>query len=191
MTDIQKINDWIILEEQAKSEKEKDPNDPKPPVSPPGKTAETPQTTDSSENKGQLLLDATCAPADIAYPTDISLLNQCREKLEAIIDCLYTSVRQAFPRKPKTYRSKAHSAYLAFAKQRQPSRSRRRKAVGQQLRLVARDLRHVEKLKAKAALTRLPSALYRALLIVSEVYRQQQEVFATHSHTIAHRIVSL
>ncbi|ALS27122.1 hypothetical protein IJ21_17210 [Paenibacillus sp. 32O-W] len=26
-------------------------------------------------NEGELLLDATCAPADIAYPTDLSLLN--------------------------------------------------------------------------------------------------------------------
>lgn len=100
VTDIQKINDWIIGEEQAALEKEKehDPNDPKPPVSPSGKTEETAQATDSLENKGQLLLDATCAPADIAYPTDISsLLNQCREKLEAIIGCLYASVRQRVP----------------------------------------------------------------------------------------------
>jgi len=36
-----------------------------------------------------LLLDATCAPADIAYPTDLSLLNKALEKLEHIIDVLH------------------------------------------------------------------------------------------------------
>ena len=30
--------------------------------------------------KGQLLVDATCVPANIRYPTDISILNEAREK---------------------------------------------------------------------------------------------------------------
>ena len=32
-------------------------------------------------NKGTLTLDASCAPANIRYPQDISLLNEAREKL--------------------------------------------------------------------------------------------------------------
>jgi len=39
-----------------------------------------------SGNKGTMILDATVAPADIRYPTDISLLNECREGTEKIID---------------------------------------------------------------------------------------------------------
>ncbi len=34
---------------------------------------------DLLENQGTLLLDATCAPADIHYPTDLWLLNETRE----------------------------------------------------------------------------------------------------------------
>jgi hypothetical protein len=34
----------------------------------------------TTSNQGKLLLDATCAPADISYPTDLSLLNEAREK---------------------------------------------------------------------------------------------------------------
>jgi len=30
------------------------------------------------KNKGQLIVDATCTPADIRYPTDISILNEAR-----------------------------------------------------------------------------------------------------------------
>ena len=39
--------------------------------------------------KGTLLLDATCCPADIHYPTDIGLLNHARELLECVIDDLH------------------------------------------------------------------------------------------------------
>ncbi|MHC5060786.1 MAG: hypothetical protein ACYTFK_06860 [Planctomycetota bacterium] len=35
---------------------------------------------------GEVIVDATCTPADIAYPTDLSLLNEAREKSEAIIE---------------------------------------------------------------------------------------------------------
>ena len=34
-------------------------------------------TPQSGDNEGTLVLDATCAPADVRYPTDLSLLNEC------------------------------------------------------------------------------------------------------------------
>jgi hypothetical protein len=40
------------------------------------------------KNQGKLILDATCAPADISYPTDLKLLNQARVQTEKIIDIL-------------------------------------------------------------------------------------------------------
>jgi hypothetical protein len=33
---------------------------------------------EATGNQGSLLLDATCTPDDICYPTDISLLNESR-----------------------------------------------------------------------------------------------------------------
>lgn len=39
--------------------------------------------------QGKLLIDTICVPANIAYPTDIGLLNHAREKLEDIIDTLH------------------------------------------------------------------------------------------------------
>lgn len=41
---------------------------------------------EQQSHQGKLLLDATCAPANIAYPTDLRLLNKVREKLEGMID---------------------------------------------------------------------------------------------------------
>lgn len=44
----------------------------------------------TSHNKGKLLMDATVAPQNITYPTDLKLLNAARIKSEELIDVLYT-----------------------------------------------------------------------------------------------------
>ena len=40
---------------------------------------------EESDNKGILILDATCAPQNIAFPLDINLLNEAKENLEGIL----------------------------------------------------------------------------------------------------------
>ena len=96
-----KINEQIVLkrwatEREAKKEKQK-------------QETEASNTEEgeplSSQNQGKLILDATCTPADISYPTDIKLLNQAREHTEKILDRLYQQVQDKFDRKPRTYRS--------------------------------------------------------------------------------------
>jgi transposase, IS5 family len=142
------------------------------------------------ENKGQLLLDASCAPVDIRYPTDISLLNQAREQTEAIIDQLYKQVE--LTQKPRTYREQARKQYLQIAKQRRPSRKVMRKAIRTQLGYVRRNLVHIDALiAAGASLTKLSRQRYRRLLVVSEFYRQQQSMYDEEVRRIDHRIVSL
>ncbi len=69
-----------------------------------------------------MLLDATVAPADIRYPTDIKLLNEARQQTEIAIDALYKQVKAQLPKKPRTYRREARTAYLQIAKQRKPIR---------------------------------------------------------------------
>ena len=44
-------------------------------------------------NQGSLLIDATCVPADIRHPTDLSLLNVGRELTETLIDAMHSQVR--------------------------------------------------------------------------------------------------
>ena len=55
-------------------------------------------------NRGTMIVDATCAPSQIKYPTDTSLLNDAREHSEALIDELHTPGTK----KPRTYRKRAH-----------------------------------------------------------------------------------
>lgn len=143
-------------------------------------------------NQGKLLLDATVAPADIRYPTDIKLLNEAREQTEIVIDALYQQVKEQLPKKPRTYRREARTAYLQIAKQRKPNRKKIRKAMRQQLGYVRRNLVHIDTLIAAGAkLSELKRNLYRNLLVVSEVYRQQQLMYEQDCHRIDDRIVSI
>jgi transposase, IS5 family len=90
-----------------------------------------------------LIIDATCAPADIHFPTDVSLLNEGREKCEEIIDSLHKPEARE---KPRTYRQMARQAFLRFARCRKPRYRQIRKAIRQQLAFVRRDLRLVGEL---------------------------------------------
>jgi hypothetical protein len=143
-------------------------------------------------NQGKLLVDATCAPADIAYPTDLNLLNEAREIAEQIIDVLHGPLKGAV-RKPRTYRQQARKAYLSAAKARRLSARKRRRAIGKQLRYVHRDLKHIERLLSSphVSLMLLPPGLYRKLLVIHELYRQQQQMFDQRCHRVEGRIVSI
>ncbi|MMZ55080.1 hypothetical protein D1872_169190 [compost metagenome] len=153
-----------------------------------GKPSETQLQQMELTNEGELLPDATCAPADIAYPTDLSLLNQAREKLEKIIDILHEPERGK-TRKPRTYRERARKAYLAVAKQRRVKPRAMRKAIGKQLRFVSRDLRMIAELADMTS--GLPRRLYKELLAIQELYRQQQTMYDKRTHSISDRIVSI
>lgn len=146
----------------------------------------------SAANAGQLIVDASCTPADIRYPTDLSLLNEAREHTEYIIDLLYAQVREQVSQKPRTYRRKARQQYLHIAKQRQVKSKARRKAGGQQLRYLRRNLTHIDTLiAAGASLARLDQQLYRKLLVISELFRQQQWMYQHRQRRIDDRIVSI
>jgi len=80
-----------------------------------------------SKNKGKLLVDATCTPADITFPTDLKILNTARKKSEEVIDILHRPLRGK-QKKPRTYRKKAHKEFLSVAKSKKLSKSKRRKA---------------------------------------------------------------
>jgi len=145
---------------------------------------------DSSANKGKLIVDATCTPADITYPTDLSLLNEAREKTEEIIDTMqepFVGIRK----KPRTYRRKARKSYLAVAKQKKPGVKKIRKAIGQQLRYLKRNFGHIDHMIEEGLLVYLSKRLYRLLLVIKELYRQQLWMYENRSHSISDRIVSI
>jgi hypothetical protein len=141
-------------------------------------------------NRGKLIIDATCTPADIAFPTDLKLLNEAREKTEEIIDCMHRPFIGR-RRKPRTYRQKARKDYLALAKQKKSTKNAIRKGIRKQLNYVKRNLKTIDKMATEGLLTLLDRRLYRLVLVCHEVYRQQRWMYEHRSHRIGGRIVSL
>jgi transposase, IS5 family len=176
---LNRVNEVIV--EKAVAQSSKDDND---------KPESGSRSKEKPSNKGKLLMDATCAPADIAFPTDLKLLNAAREKSEKIIDVLHQS-RGKGHKKPRNYRIKARKAYLSVAKSKRVSQPKLRKALRSQLGFLRRNLKSIEKLSKAADLTVLSKKQYRDLLVISEVYRQQRLMYDQRSHRIDDRILSI
>ena len=139
------------------------------------------------KNKGTLILDATCAPQNIAYPQDINLLNEARENLESIIDqicCDYNFY------KPRMYRQKARKDYLALAKCKKRTAKRVRKAIGQQLRYISRDLGYIDIFVLYNDVV-LTEKQQQRLSVITELYEQQKYMYDNRVHSVKDRIVSI
>jgi len=149
--------------------------------------------TENNTNRGQLIGDASCAPADIRYPTDVSLLNEAREKTDEIIDELHTPLVGKQPR-PRTYRMKARRQFVAFTKRKKPTRQKIRRAKRQQLGFLRRNLQQIDRLLDHPQALPLPylsRRMYKNLLVCRELYRQQLEMFENSSQRTDNRIVSI
>ena len=89
---LQEINEIICLDQNDKKDDSDDFDDEKENSGNLSSKKEEDSDCQSPQamtpNKGKLLMDATCIPADMTYPTDMKLLNKAREKTEQIIDLL-------------------------------------------------------------------------------------------------------
>jgi hypothetical protein len=177
---MQKINELICQRGTPKKTKE--------PSHPP--SSDSFEVWQPDENKGKLLLDATCTPADIRYPTDLSLLNEAREKMEKTIDTLYNQ-SLGLAKKPRTYRKRARRDYLKITKQRKPHMKAIRKAIGKQLGYMGRNLNTIASLFNLDGHGSLNSRQTRELETIRMLYGQQQEMYTTKTHRVDDRIVSI
>ena len=143
-------------------------------------------TTDPAENKGTLMLDATCAPQNIAFPQDINLLNEAREHLERMIDTICYEYNES---KPRTYRRNARKDYLSLAKRRKRSGKLIRKAIRKQLQYVRRDLKYIDAFLAEGKV--LSSAHADRLEVIRRLYDQQKYMYDHNTHTVPNRIVNI
>jgi len=162
------INEMIIARAESK---------PKPPPS---------DDDTDPPNEGTLIVDASCAPQNIRYPQDLSLLNEARENLEEMVDEMHDL---ANGQKPRTYRQKARRDYLKTAKKRQKSQKEIRKAIKKQLGYIRRDLSIVDTLMANGKT--ISDRHKNRLETIKALYQQQLFMFQNRTHTIENRIVSL
>jgi len=168
MSEINEMITGVKREEKSDDKNNSDDEDPEP------------------KNNGKLLVDASCAPSDIRYPNDVSLLNEARENTEKIIDRL-CKVRGE--KKPRTYRKIARKEFLRFIHAKKPDRKKVRRAIGKQLQYVGRNLKNIEKMADSLEI--LSRREYKNLLVIQELYRQQKAMYDAKTNRIESRIVSI
>ena len=190
------VNDRII---GRKTEEEEDKNDSNNDSGDSGNDGDGGQAGENhsgekkeEENKGTMILDATCAPQNIRFPTDASLLNEAREKAEEIIDILH-EMGLSKGKKPRTYREKARRKYNSFSKSRKKTVKLIRTTIRQQLGYLNRDLGIIDDYESRhpGCLKKLPSRKQTMLQVIRTLYSQQEYMYRTGIHKVADRIVSL
>lgn len=142
--------------------------------------------TEPPQNKGTMIIDATCAPSNIKYPQDTELLNEAREITEKIIDKLHNPKDG---KKPRTYRKTARKNYLKVARKKKKTVKDIRKAIGQQLGYVNRNLDIIEKMIENGK--DLSEKDFNRLSTIKKVYEQQKYMRDNRIHSVDDRIVSI
>jgi len=167
---IAEINERIFAEKPDESKDDDD--DSKPP------------------NKGLLILDATCAPADIKYPQDINLCNEAREKTESMVENMHKANR-GVKEKPRMDKKAARKAYLKIAKLKKRPAKVLRKAIRKQLSYIKRNLGYIEKLISQGHDGMLSNKQKSELPVIQDLYLQQLEMLKERKHSVDERIVSI
>lgn len=145
------------------------------------------------ENKGTMIIDATCAPADIAFPTDLELCDKARKWTEVILDrywILYGSVNGK-QEKPRTYREIARIRFLKLNKRKKKSLKKIRKELRYQLGCIHRNLDYIENYVQLYGTDELSRIERERLSTIQKFYSQQKMMLDNKTHIVEDRIVSL
>lgn len=183
---IMEANEYMLEAFKEKESKDKNDDDHTNPPSCGGDGESKTEPEQEPENKGTLMLDATCAPSNIRYPQDFSLLNEAREKLETIIIRFCKSY--GFSR-PRMYRRQARKNYLALAKAKKRRTKKIRATIRKQLAYIKRDIGYLESYMEEGY---APTSKEISLLMtIYKLYEQQQYMYQNKVHSVENRIVSI
>jgi hypothetical protein len=151
------------------------------------KTVAMPQDEDERHG-GTLIVDATCTPANIKYPTDTGLLAEAIEKSDQLIDILQEPLKGVTPR-PRTYREKSRKLFTAFVRQRKPGLKTIRKTKGKLLHYLKRNIGHVNNMIEKGG--ELSFRQRQLLQTIEKLFQQQLEMYEKRTNRVESRIVSI
>jgi len=145
-------------------------------------------------NEGTMMIDTTACPQDIAYPTDLNLINDAREKSEDLIDALYEflKIQKAnAKKKPRTYRKIARKDYLKIAQKKRKTHKEIRCGIRKQLGYLGRNIHHLHELLICFKHIPLNKHQYKYLLVIQTLYEQQKWMYDNKVHRVDDRIVSI
>ena len=195
---INTINERILGLSNQKNTDQKEGKDNSSPSNSVSSSSVQKKNTSSDENKllsepithkGKLITDATACPQDIAYPTDLNLLNDAREKSEELIDYLYDE--KLHDKKPRTYREIARQNYLKTAQKKVKTKREIRNAVKGQLAYLKRNIKSINMLLDSYDVIPFDRYQYKYFFVINTLYEQQQKMYKEKTHSIEHRIVSI
>jgi len=141
---------------------------------------------DDRPNHGTLIMDTTCAPANITYPQDIKLCSQAREKTEEMVEAMH---ERGKAEKPRLDKKKARQAYLRVAKSKKRTGNVLRKAIKKQLSYIRRNLLYIDGLMRNY--DKLSPKQKTELETIRTLYGQQKQMIDTRTHSVKDRIVSI
>lgn len=98
----------------------------------------------------KLIIDTTCIPMDIHYPTDIRLLERCRQE---IIHLINKAKELGMKLTYRTYNRIARGVFVRFSKLSKPKEKTRKKVHKQMIQFVRRNFKHLTDLRRKAQKT--------------------------------------
>lgn len=201
---IETINEIFIDKvkeyEKIKDEKKRSRKSKKPPESSGSCQLTTLPEMESNKNKGKLtrlndavgqVVDATIAPSNIKYPTDLDLLNDSREISERLIDKLYS--KDEFEQKPRTYHQNARQDFLNVIKKKRKGNKTLRKGIRKQIQYLRQNLSHIDNMLEvlKDHSKALSQQEQKLLDTIRNIYAQQEEMYTKKSHSVKDRIVSI
>ncbi|MFK7048526.1 hypothetical protein FLACOL_01530 [Flavobacterium columnare] len=140
-------------------------------------------------HNGSLILDATACPHDIAYSTDLDLLNDSREKYEELIDLLFCS--SSINKKPRNYREKARKEYLKTAQKKSKSKKEIRTAIKKQLSYIKRNINSIHLLLDSFEIISFAPKEYKYWLVIQHLYDQQKQMYGRKIYSIEHGIMNI
>jgi len=149
-------------------------------------TADDSSDDDDRPNNGTLIMDTTCAPANITYPQDIKLCNEAREKTEKMVETMH---ERGSGEKPRLDKQKARREYLKVAKSKKRSGNVLRKAIKKQLSYIRRNLGYIDRLIQ--GYDKLSPKQKAELDTIRKLYEQQKQMIDARTHTVEDRIVSI
>lgn len=151
----------------------------------------------------KLIIDTTCVPMDIRYPTDIRLLERCRREVLHLIRKAKTfGIEVSY----RTYARTARKIVTFFSKRSKPSKAERKKVHKQLLQFVRRNLKQLRDLRPRCTRTlghrvraesdrrrgdtlRFLRRLKESEHKIGVILHQQRQIYRGRIH-LPHRIVS-
>ena len=176
---IDDINNLTLeLAKKAQSVKKKDDND--------GDGGGNPAETRPTDLKA----DATCADAEMRYPTDIDLVEDGSRYIDRLLDKV-SAIKGV--RKPQNERNRIRAEYLYVIKRKHKGAKLIKNALGRMLPLLYRDILTLLNLIGvdNDTYNRLNCTQKRTLQAVIDMYHQQDYMLREGKHTCPDRIVSI